>query len=484
MSGRLLIVGDALLDRDIEGRSDRLCPDAPVPVVDQREVRSRPGGAGLAALLAANDGIEVTLVTALASDRAGGELARALVSGGVDLVDLGLRGATAEKIRVLDDGRPVVRLDRGTGEPVADPAEPAGLPAAVRGAAAILVSDYGRGVAALPGVRAALADRPASTPLVWDPHPRGPDPIAGVDLATPNREEAAGRCGREPGPARGDVTELTAGERADRALEDAGGLARELRSRWGAVAVAVTCGAAGAVLASDGDPLALRGEPVDGDPCGAGDRFAVEAAWTLACGGDAALAVSVAAGAATGFVAAGGAHGLQLPDRADAFRAADLAGIGEAPVSIGPAISRAAAVRRAGGTVVATCGCFDLLHAGHLQTLRAARRLGDCLVVLLNGNRSVARLKGADRPVVDELERAELLAALDCVDEVAIFDEDTPIEAISLLRPDVWVKGGDYAIEALPESEVLAHWGGKIAVLPFLAGKSTTRMIEKVGHHG
>jgi rfaE bifunctional protein nucleotidyltransferase chain/domain/rfaE bifunctional protein kinase chain/domain len=467
MSGRLLIVGDALLDRDVEGRSDRLCPEAPVPVVDQSEVRSRPGGAGLAATLAAAAGIEVTLVTALGADAAGRELARALLAAGVDLVDLGLHGATAEKIRVLDRGRPVVRLDRGGGRPLADPAGPAGLPAAVRGAAAILVSDYGHGVAALAGVRAALATRPAGTPLVWDPHPRGPHPIPGTDLVTPNREEAAGYC---------------AGD-ADRDLDGAARLALDLRRRWEAGAVAVTCGGEGVVLARGERPLALAGEPVGGDPCGAGDRFAVEAAWTLACGGELDLAISVAAGAATAFVAAGGAHGLEPPGARDPLRGADLAGIGEAPVSIEPALRRAAAVHRDGGTVVATGGCFDLLHTGHLQTLRAARRLGDCLVVLLNGDASVRRLKGSGRPVVDERERAELLAALACVDEVVIFDEDTPVEALTLLRPDVWVKGGDYAVEQLPEGKALASWGGRVALLPFLAGKSTTRLIEKVGHH-
>ncbi|MBS1845853.1 MAG: bifunctional heptose 7-phosphate kinase/heptose 1-phosphate adenyltransferase [Actinobacteria bacterium] len=465
MSGRLLIVGDALLDRDLEGRSDRLCPDAPVPVVDQVEMRSRPGGAGLAAVLAAGAGVDVTLVTALGRDAAGRELARALLGVGVDLVDLGLSGTTPEKIRVLDHGRPLMRLDRGAGKPICDPDGPGTLPAAIDEAAGILVSDYGRGVAAQPGVREALRSRPASTPLVWDPHPRGPEPIPGVDLATPNLSEAAARCGHESPP--GGVARLAA----------------QLRRRWSAFGVAVTCGGDGVVLVADSKPLALDGAPVEGDPCGAGDRFAVEAAWTLACGGDIALATSMAARSATAFVAAGGAHALEPPGDPDPLRGADAAGIGEAPLSIEPALSRAAAVRREGGTVVATGGCFDLLHAGHLQTLRAARRLGDCLIVLLNGDRSVARLKGPGRPVVDELERAQLLGALDCVDEVAIFDEDTPVETISLLRPDVWVKGGDYAIEALPERDALAPWGGRVAVLPFLAGKSTTRLIEKVGHH-
>jgi D-beta-D-heptose 7-phosphate kinase / D-beta-D-heptose 1-phosphate adenosyltransferase len=463
MSERLLIIGDALLDRDVEGRSDRLCPEAPVPVVDQGETHSRPGGAGLAAMLAAESRIEVTLLTALGSDPAGRELARALSAAGVDLIDLGLHGPTPEKIRVLDRGRPVVRLDRGGGRPLTDQTGPAALPAAIREAAAIFVSDHGRGVASLPGVRAALATRPANTPLVWDPHPCGPEPIAGVDLATPSRTEAAGYCAVPPGEG----------------PHGAAGAALELRRRWDALAVVVTCGAEGVALASAEETVALAGTAVAGDPYGAGERFAVEAAWALARGGDARLAVSIAAGAATAFVAAGGAHGMLPPDVRDPLRHADLSGIGEAPLSIEPALRRAAVVRRAGGTVVATSGCFDLLHAGHLQTLRAARRLGDCLIVLLHGNGAARRLKGPGRPLVDELERAELLAALDCVDEVVIFDEETAIEPLNLLRPDVWVRGGDPTVTELAEREALAAWGGHITLLPILPGKSTARLIAK-----
>ncbi len=138
-----------------------------------------------------------------------------------------------------------------------------------------------------------------------------------------------------------------------------------------------------------------------------------------------------------------------------------------------------AAVRSRGGTVVATGGCFDLLHAGHVATLRAARRLGDCLVVCLNSDTSVRALKGPDRPVNTERDRAELLAALDCVDAVVVFDEPTPEAVLSRLRPDVWVKGGDYADggPGLPEADLVAGWGGQTVVVPYLAGRSTTSIL-------
>jgi rfaE bifunctional protein nucleotidyltransferase chain/domain len=139
----------------------------------------------------------------------------------------------------------------------------------------------------------------------------------------------------------------------------------------------------------------------------------------------------------------------------------------------------AAAVRAGGGTVVATGGCFDLLHPGHIRTLEAARALGDCLIVAINSDASVRRLKGPGRPVVNEDDRAAVLRALRCVDAVLVFDEDTPSEALERLRPHVWAKGGDYLGRELPEATVLERWGGQAVVLPFVDGKSSTRLIEE-----
>jgi rfaE bifunctional protein nucleotidyltransferase chain/domain len=144
-----------------------------------------------------------------------------------------------------------------------------------------------------------------------------------------------------------------------------------------------------------------------------------------------------------------------------------------------PAEELVAAVSRRGGTVVATGGCFDLLHAGHVATLRAARSLGDCLVVCLNSDASVRRLKGPTRPLVPAADRARVLEALACVDAVVVFDEDTPTEVLRRLRPDVWAKGGDYAGAEFPEARALAEWGGQAVVLPYLQGRSTTALVER-----
>jgi D-beta-D-heptose 7-phosphate kinase / D-beta-D-heptose 1-phosphate adenosyltransferase len=473
--GPLVVLGDALLDRDLEGAVERLAPDAPVPVLDEERVRARPGGAALAAALAAADGRDVTLVTALADDEAGAELAELITAAGVELIDLGLHGATPEKVRLRSaDGRALLRLDRG-GRP--NPAHPVGRPSAAARAAigwapAILVADYGRGVAAEPSLRAVLAERAEkNVPIAWDPHPRGPVPIPGVLLATPNEREAAGFA-RD---VEGEDVRATATRAA------------RLRTRWAAGHVCVTRGARGALLdAGGGAPLVVPApaipSPLPPDPCGAGDRFAARAAVLLAEGASAQEAVIGAVEAASRFVAAGGAAAFAA--RRNAARAA--LSPASAPLPADPlAAARAliAATRGRGGTVVATGGCFDLLHAGHVRTLQAARELGDCLLVCLNDDASIRRLKGPSRPIVPCVDRAALLAALACVDAVVPFGEDTPETLLEELRPDVWAKGGDYAGASLPEAEVVERWDGRAVVLPHHAGLSTTRLIEEAATH-
>jgi D-beta-D-heptose 7-phosphate kinase/D-beta-D-heptose 1-phosphate adenosyltransferase len=475
-----VVVGDALLDRDLDGRAERLAPDAPVPVVDDPTERPRPGGAALAATLASLlDGREVVLVTALARDEPGAVLRELLELAGVAVVDLGLAGPTAEKIRIRAGGRPLLRLDRGARPGRPGPLDDAGR-RAIAGAAAVLVADYGRGVAAEPGVRAALAGRPARTPLVWDPHPKGPAAVPGARLATPNRAEA----------------ERFVPEVAGEGLATVTARARVLAERWAAAGVAVTLGPGGALLvAAAGAPLVVPAPAArGGDPCGAGDRFAAAAAGLLADGALPSEAVVGAVAAASSFVAAGGAAAVRSPERPPGPAGGGPAGppargsAGSTPggtaVPHGGAVERALAViervRAEGGTVVATGGCFDLLHAGHVATLRAARALGDCLVVCLNSDDSVRRLKGHDRPLVPEADRVAVLEAIGCVDAVVPFDERTPEAVLARLRPDVFAKGGDYALADLPEAAVLATWGGQAVVLPYLEGRSTTDLMKEV----
>jgi D-beta-D-heptose 7-phosphate kinase / D-beta-D-heptose 1-phosphate adenosyltransferase len=448
VKGPLVVVGDALLDVDLVGTASRLTPDAPVPVVEDVERRERPGGAALAAVLAAAATTrEVVLVAPLDSDE-GADRLRALLAGRVRLVPIPATGGTAVKQRIRVGDHSVARLDSGA--PVATlgplPDEAASV---LRSAAAVLVADYGRGTTSAPDVREALAA--AHGPVVWDPHPRGAEPVHGVRLVTPNAAEAA------------RVVPDVEGE----GLAAVGARAEALIAHWGVGAVAVTMGARGALLSyGSGAPMVVPAVPVTGaDTCGAGDCFAAAAALALADGAVTGEAVAAGVAFASAFVARGGAAAW------DAETPNVVAEPGAAGVM--------ARVRAAGGTVVATGGCFDLLHPGHVATLRAARGLGDCLVVCINSDDSVRRLKGPSRPLVTATDRARVLEALEFVDAVVVFEEDTPSAVLERLRPDVWAKGGDYAGADLPEAEVLRTWGGQAVVLPYLDGHSTTALVER-----
>ncbi|MES4908627.1 MULTISPECIES: D-glycero-beta-D-manno-heptose 1-phosphate adenylyltransferase [unclassified Streptomyces] len=458
----LVVVGDTLLDRDVDGEATRLAPDAPAPVVDVAVEHSRPGGAGLAALLAARGGREVVLITALGDDSAS-RAAREVLRAHVTLAELPLDGTLPVKMRIRAGGRPLVRVDSGGGTP-----GPPGRAAAavLREAGAVLVADYGRGTAG--ALRSLLADTAHTVPVVWDPHPRGEQPVHGVRLATPNAAEARLLLGADGTP-----------DKDQGSLRAHGARGARLGERWGAVAVAVTLGERGAILTRphSGDHMYVPAvHRAGGDPCGAGDCFAAAAANVLAGGGLPEEAVQLAVAEAAAFVAAGGVGDLDLgrapSDDSDAHLPA-----GTHPPA--DAQDLAEAVRARGGTVVATGGCFDLLHAGHVGMLQNARRTGDCLIVCVNSDASVGRLKGPGRPINPLADRVRVLSGLGCVDAVAVFDEDTPERLLRRLRPDVWVKGGDYSADALPEATVLHEWGGQALVLPYLDGRSTTELARR-----
>lgn len=473
-----MIIGDALLDVDVVGTAHRLAPDAPVPVLDDIVEHPRPGGAGLAAQMAARDGHDVVLVTGVGDDEAGSVLI-GLLEHDVHVVALPYDGPTPVKRRVRSGSQSLLRLDTGT-----TPGRYGDVTAAVAdalvGAGCVLVSDYGRGITALPAVRERRAALPNTVPVVWDPHPRGSAPVPGTHLVTPNRTEAAAEAKRlGEAPHTPELTGLAA-VNAD---------ASALVTAWQSRAVAVTLGSGGALLTyGDGAPTVSPAPAVHCvDPCGAGDRFAVTAALELGLGSLPTEAVAAAVHAASAYVAAGGPVTLAGP--ATPAGAATLAGPMTSATALPPRPPHAQpdgtdreiaalldSVRGTGGTIVAAGGCFDLLHAGHIATLQGARRLGDCLVVCINSDASVSRLKGPGRPLVPASDRARVLLALECVDAVAVFDEDTPEAILERLRPDIWVKGGDYAGADVPEAAVLSRWGGQVVTLAYLAGRSTTRL--------
>jgi D-beta-D-heptose 7-phosphate kinase/D-beta-D-heptose 1-phosphate adenosyltransferase len=459
-SGPLVIVGDALLDRDVDGHAGRVCPDGPALVVEESSATLRRGAPPRPALLACGDREEVILIAPLGDDEASAAV-RDLLPDRVTVIPLPLDGAVQEKTRIRAAGQTLLRVDKPAGTPV-----PllAGLPEAARAAEAIgaagslLVSDYGRGATADPLLREALSRHAARIRLVWDPHPRGTEPVPGTHLVTPNASEAAQAAGTATGAV------LAAADAAERLL----GL-------WPVQAAAVTLGGRGALLARHGQaPLAIPATAMQvTDPCGAGDQFAVAAAAGLRDGATLSEAVTWAVTAATRYLARGGVGALE--------GRGPRGGTGSRGPQGGTGVDLAEAVRAAGGVVVAAGGCFDVLHAGHVSMLRAARSLGDCLVVCMNSDDSVRRLKGQGRPLNPAADRAEVLAALDCVDGVAVFGEDTPERLIGELRPDIWVKGGDYDGRELPEAGALRRWGGRVVTVPYLSGRSTSLIASRAG---
>jgi len=453
MSGarlRAVVVGDLLLDVDVEGEVERLTPYAPVPVLDVVSETKRAGGAGLVATLLARDGHDVTLVTALADDARAADLPGLLDD--VALVAGRSPSPTVVKTRIRSREQPIVRIDEGS-SPAEAPEVTAAMLEAVRAADLVVVADYGRRLLEDAALRAAIEEAAASVPVVWDPHPRGAQPVPGV-VVTPNLGEARGFSGVE-----GSGVPF-ADEAALRLLE-----------AWGSAAVVVTMGSHGALLRTSarGLPLVAAASVVtDPDVNGAGDRFASALAIALGSGATHSEAVQTAVATTAGFLADGG-----------------VATLVSAPVVTLPgpdhdALAVVERVRAAGGTVVATGGCFDLIHAGHAKTLAAARALGDCLIVLLNSDDSVRRLKGPERPLMTAEDRVDLLSALQVVDGVVVFGEDTPVDAIRRIKPDIWVKGGDYNAESLPEASVITEWGGRAVTVPFFPGRSTTKLAAAI----
>jgi D-beta-D-heptose 7-phosphate kinase/D-beta-D-heptose 1-phosphate adenosyltransferase len=447
---RITVVGDLLLDIDVEGEVERLTPYAPVPVLDVVSEVKRAGGAGLVATLLARDGHDVTLVTALADDLRAADLPGLLPD--VTLVAGRSPSPTVVKTRIRSREQPIARIDEGSATALAPEVSDAMLDA-VGSADLVVIADYGRRLLEDAPMRAAVEAAAARVPVVWDPHPRGATPVPGV-VVTPNLGEARGFSGVEGG-----------------GVPFADEAALHLLEQWRCAAVVVTMGAHGALLRTSvaGLPLVAAAPAVtEADVNGAGDRFASALAVALGSGATPSEAVQLAVATTAAFLADGGVAVLE-----------------SAPVVALPgpdhdALAVVERVRAAGGTVVATGGCFDLIHAGHAKTLAAARALGDCLIVLLNSDDSVRRLKGPERPLMTAPDRIELLSALQVVDGVVVFGEDTPVDAIRRIRPDIWVKGGDYNAESLPEASVITEWGGRAVTVPFLPGRSTTKLAAAI----
>ncbi len=481
----VVVVGDVLLDAWIDGAADRLCREGPIPVVDVARTRLAPGGAGNTAANLAGLGARVRLVGPVGDDADGAALRRVLAEHGVDpagLVTVPGRPTPAKR-RLLADGQLVARFDTSPA-PLAD-AGPlaAAVAAALPAGARLLVSDYGLGVAAGPVRDAVTAARAGLALLVVDAHELAPWAAARPTAVTPNAAEARRLVAAGPLPAAGRVAAGAAGRAAASPVPDDSGPvafavahAAELLAAAGAGMVVATADAEGAVLLRpDRPPHRVPVRPVPEDrTTGAGDTATAALTLALAAGADPATAVELACAAADCVVRR---PGTVVCDAAALARCLDGGG---AVVTAAELAGLVAGYRRAGLRIAFTNGCFDLLHPGHLAYLEEARALADVLVVGLNSDAGVRRLKGPDRPVTGEADRAALLAALPAVDHLVVFDADSPVELLELVRPDVYVKGGDYTPEMLPETAVVERLGGTVRTVGYLARRYSGKTVDPV----
>jgi D-beta-D-heptose 7-phosphate kinase / D-beta-D-heptose 1-phosphate adenosyltransferase len=466
---RVVVLGEAMLDAYLEGDSHRLSVEAPVPVVAVDERRYLPGGAANTAANVRALGARVALVSAVGADREADLLREALAAHGVAtdglLTDPGRE--TQAKTRVVAAGQMLLRFDGGSTEPAAAEVEQRlvdGLAKAAADADAILVSDYGYGILT-PRVIAALGELQAARRrvLVVDSKHLPAYRDAGVTAVKPNYRQALGLLGATGRD--GPRAELMAGE-SERILE-----------LTGAEIAAVTLDREGALVLERGRPAYrtyARRSP-DSKTMGAGDTFAAGLALALAAGANTPAAAELASAAAGVVVAKSGTALCS----ADELRAAVTGGT-KYVTDRARLTAVLARHRDEGRRVVFTNGCFDILHRGHVTYLSRAKTLGEVLVVGVNSDRSVERLKGPGRPVNPLEDRAHVLAALSSVDLVVPFDEDTPVELIRAVRPDAFVKGGDYTKEMLPEAPVVEALGGAVHLLPYVDDRSTTGIIDRI----
>jgi D-beta-D-heptose 7-phosphate kinase / D-beta-D-heptose 1-phosphate adenosyltransferase len=460
------VVGDLMLDEYLMGDVERISPEAPVAVVRVRDSENRLGGAGNVARQAAALGARVSLAGITGDDAAGHDLLRLCSAADIDtraVVKLPGR-RTTRKLRVLGQSQQLLRLDwedavacarEATVRLVSRLAE-AGRPDA------IILSDYAKGVLT-PETIAAVAGLRGAAPIVVDPKHRDFTRYRGATTVTPNLRELEAAAGQVL-----DADDTVAIAAATRPLMAAAGLE----------SMVVTLGSRGMLVVARGEPevavAGIRREVYD--VTGAGDTAIAVLALSLGAQAPllaAAQLANAAAGVAVGHVGAAAVDAASIRDALSARPDSKI-------LSREDLAARAATWRMSGRRIVFTNGCFDLLHAGHLSLLEHAARLGNALVLAINSDASVRRLKGADRPLVPQAERAALLAALSFVDAVTIFDEDTPLEALRVVRPNVLVKGGDYEAAQVVGREFVESAGGRVEIVPLTPERSTSSLVEHI----
>jgi D-beta-D-heptose 7-phosphate kinase/D-beta-D-heptose 1-phosphate adenosyltransferase len=466
----VLCVGDLMLDRFVYGGVTRISPEAPIPVIRVEDERAMLGGAGNVVHNLVTLGARCTFVSVIGADPEGHELAAMVgAEGGVEayLLTEPDRPSTV-KTRYIAGGQQLLRADRETDRPLSEAVANDLTRAAcdaVDACDAVILSDYGKGVIS-DSLAAALIERAraAGKPVVVDPKGTDFGCYRGASVVTPNRHELAAASGM-----------ATASD------DDVVAAARKLIDECGVEAILVTRGQDGMSLVTAGDAnhvSALAREVFD--VSGAGDTVVAVFAAAIGAGVprlDAVALANVAAGIVVGRLGTAAVFGAEL---LSALHTSDVLSSDAKVAPAALALDKVSQWRQRGERIAFTNGCFDLLHPGHLSLLRQAAAQADRLVVGLNSDASAGRLKGPDRPVQGEAARALVLASLEAVDLVVIFDDDTPLALIEALRPEILVKGADYKLENVVGAELVQGYGGAVVLAKLEPGFSTTETIARL----
>jgi D-beta-D-heptose 7-phosphate kinase/D-beta-D-heptose 1-phosphate adenosyltransferase len=468
----ILVIGDVMLDRYLIGSVNRISPEAPVPVVLLKGSEDRAGGAANVAANLSGLGLCTQIIGCIGDDATGVTLKQIIADSGVDteLVMRSTQRPTISKTRVMSGNQQIVRIDDESTlaftleenqqllNHVAN--------ALSQKPAMVILSDYAKGLLSDASCQAIIQQcKQLGIPVIADPKGRDYSKYQGANALTPNKKETAEACG-------------VAMHETDALLQ----AAKQLKEQLGLDFLAVTRGEEGISF--------IDAQQIEHIPATAKKVFDVSGA------GDTVIAT----------LAAGMVHGLTPHD---ALQLANIAAaivvgkVGTVPVTQAELLK--ALVSEDGQSqadkicdkkqlvklvkqwkenhqkIVFTNGCFDLLHAGHVTYLEASKKTGDKLILGLNTDRSVSALKGPSRPVIHEQDRARVLAALAAVDAVILFDEDTPLQLIDAIRPDIIVKGDDYTEDQVVGGTEVKSWGGSVKLIPLVQGRSTSNIIKKLG---
>ena len=465
----ILVVGDVMIDGYLEGDVGRTSPEAPVPVVLSKTTRQVAGGAANVANNLRALGANVRLAGLIGDDSEGMRLRELLDESGIEhtLVQDPMRDTTY-KLRVVAQNQHMLRIDRESNQPVS-PAVAEALWRAIEPLIAevdgIIVSDYAKGVVSSFLMQHLIehANR-KQVKICVDPKGRDYSRYAGVFMITPNRVEVGEATGKS----------VDTSDTLEKAVV-------ELVEITQAEVVLATCGADGLLIHEQGQaPLRLPARASEVfDVTGAGDTVISVAAMGVFAGlsvVDASELANLAAGIAVGKFGTV----VVLPEELRARVAQGGADEFAKLLNRDAMVAACRRYREFGKRIVFTNGCFDLLHAGHVHYLQQARSQGDLLILGLNTDESVRRLKGPKRPIVPELERAAVLSALECVSHVVLFDENTPKELIESIEPDVLVKGGDWSAEQVVGRDFVEARGGKLVLIDTLEGRSSTNIVNTI----